>query len=188
MNQNTIRPLALAGVAGGICWIVMAVSALLSEAKGTRVVLDEPGDYLGFGCFAAALALTVCALIALHLHQRGADGALGRAGVLVAGTGCAAQCVVISTIVVTGEEPSFFGVAAPLAIFTWFAGSILLGIAIRRAGVLPGWVGGVLPVVTLFAIVGSEAGTSVLIGLFLIVVGTRLAGAATAAVPALSRS
>ena len=182
MNTNTLRQLSLAGVAGGVCWIVMAVSALLSEARpdGQKVVLETAGDYAGFGIFAAALALTVCALLALHGHHRGADGALGRTGVRIAAAGCAAQCLVISTIVVTGEEPSFFGVAAPLAILTWFVGSVAFGVAIRRAGVLPSWVGVALPVVTAVAIVGSEGGTSVLIGVFLIVVGARLATAAGA--------
>jgi hypothetical protein len=43
--------------------------------------------------------------------------------------------------------------------------------------VLPGWVGIALPLVTMVAIVGSEYGTSVLIGTFLIVVGARIARA-----------
>jgi hypothetical protein len=48
------------------------------------------------------------------------------------------------------------------------------------AGVLPGWVGIALPLVTMVAIVGSEFGTSALIGVFLIVVGRRLATASAA--------
>lgn len=45
---------------------------------------------------------------------------------------------------------------------------------------MPGWVGPVLPVVTLLAIVGSNAGTSVLIGMFLALVCGRIAAAASA--------
>jgi hypothetical protein len=56
------------------------------------------------------------------------------------------------------------------------------GCGIRRARTLPGWVGIALPVVTLFAIVGSEAGTSLLIAAFLVVVGRRLARASSGAI------
>jgi hypothetical protein len=180
LSPSTHRLLSRASIAGGLCWILLAVFGLATSARpdGERLVLDGAADYAAFGSFAAALALTVAALAALHLHHRGVDGRLGRAGTIVACAGAAAQFVVIATIVATGEEPSWFGVAAPVAIFTWFAGSVLLGIAIRRAAVVPRWVGTVLPIVTAFAIVGSEAGTSVLIGAFLIAVGTRLARAA----------
>ena len=164
----------LAAVAGGLCWIAMAIGALATPARDQeRLVLTETSDYVGHGIFAAALVLTVLALLGLHRLHGGADGALGRAGAVVAMLGCAGQSVVIGTIVATGEEPSWFGVAAPVAILTWFLGSIAFGVAIRRAGVLPRWAGIVLPIVTLFAIVGSEAGTSVLIGVFLIEMGRR---------------
>lgn len=172
-----------AAVAAGLCWIVMAVGSLLSPSRNTRVVLSDAGDYFGFGLFATALILTVLALLGLHRLHGGADGTLGRAGATIAMLGCGAQAVVIGTIVVTGEEPSWFGVAAPVAILTWFLGSVAFGIAIRRAGVLPRWAGVVLPIVTLFAIVGSEAGTSVLIGAFLIEMGRRAVFAPGLAAP-----
>lgn len=179
MHSNSHRPFMLAGVAGGVCWIVMAIGALTSPARpeGTRVVLTETSDYVGMGVFAAALVFTVFALFGLHRLHRGADGGLGRAGASVAMLGCAAQSVVIGTIVVTGEEPAWFGIAAPVAILTWFLGSIAFGVAIRRAGVLPRWAGVLLPIVTLFAIVGSEGGTSILIGVFLIEMGRRAVSA-----------
>jgi hypothetical protein len=91
--------------------------------------------------------------------------------------------VVIAAIVVNGTETSWFGIAAPLAILTWFVGSVLLGIAVYRAGVMPAWVGIVLPFATAFAIVGSNAGTSAIIGVFQIVVGLRVARAVGAESP-----
>ena len=181
MSSRHLRPLAHAAVAGGACWIMLAVWAVLTasanEKDNPNGALTDAGDYVGFTVFAAALALTVLGLLALHLHQRGADGRLGRAGAAVAMLGCAAQCVVITGVIVNGEDTSWFGVAAPLAILTWLLGSVAFGVAIRRAGVLPGWVGTALPLVTMVAIVGSEFGTSALIGVFLIVVGRRLATA-----------
>ena len=175
MQPNSQRPLMLAAVAAGACWIAMAIGALTTPAgpDDQRLVLTDTADYVGHGIFAAALVLTVLALLGLHRLHGGADGALGRTGARIAMLGCAAQSVVIGTIVVTGEEPAWFGVAAPVAILTWFLGSIAFGVAIRRAGVLPRWAGFVLPIVTLFAIVGSEAGTSLLIGGFLIEMGRR---------------
>jgi hypothetical protein len=187
MSPRTLRPLARAAVAGGACWIALALWAVLtasaSEESNPSGALTGAGDYLGFTIFACALALTVAGLLALHLHQRGADGRLGRAGAAVAMLGCAAQFVVIAGVIVNGEDTSWFGVAAPLAILTWILGSVAFGVATRRAGVLPLWVGTLLPVVTLLAIPGAEYGTSVLIGAFLIVVGTRIATAAGATLP-----
>jgi len=181
------RPLALAAAAGGACWLALAVMAALAPAHTGRLVLETAGDYALFGLFAVSLALTVPALLALHLHHHGADGRLGRAGALVAMAGAAGQCVVISAIVVSGEETSWFGIGAPIAIATWVAGSIALGVAIRRAALMPGWVGIALPVATVFAVVGADYGTSVLIGAFQIVIGLRIAraaGASAAAAPA----
>ena len=181
MPARNLRPLALAAVAGGACWIVLALWAVLtasaSEKDNPNGALTDAGDYFGFTVFAAALALTVAGLLALHLHQRGADGRLGRAGAAIAMAGAGAQCVVITGVIVNGEDTSWFGIAAPLAILTWIVGSVAFGVAIRRAKVLPGWVGIALPVATLLAIPGSEYGTSVLIGAFLIVAGTRVARA-----------
>jgi hypothetical protein len=180
MTARTLRSLSLAAVAGGACWIVLALWGVLTASASEdnpNGALTGAGDYFGFIVFDAALALTVCGLLALHLHQQGADGRLGRIGAAVAMLGCAAQCVVIAGVIVNGEDTSWFGIAAPLAILTWFLGSVAFGVAIRRAGVLPGWVGVTLPLVTMVAIVGSEFGTSALIGVFLIVVGRRLATA-----------
>lgn len=186
MPSPLLRPLAAAAVAGGLCWIAFAVSGVLSASDNSneKVVLEGAGDYLGFGLFALCLALAVTAVAALHLHHRGADGRLGRIGAIVAGAGAAAQCVVISGIVVNGEETSWFGVAAPLAILTWFAGSVVLGVAVYRAGLMPRWVAIALPIATAFAIVGSDAGTSVLIGAFQVVVGVRIVRAAGASASA----
>ena len=184
MSSPKLRAVASAAVVGGACWIAFAVAALASSAaEEKKVVLEGTGDYAGFGLFALSLALSVPAIAALHLHQRGADGRLGRIGAIVAMTGAAAQCIVISGIIVNGEETSWFGVAAPLAILTWFVGSVLLGIAVTRAGVMPIWVGIVLPIATAFAIVGSDAGTSALIGAFQVFIGLRIARAAAAGAP-----
>jgi hypothetical protein len=188
-SPGTLGALAYAAVAGGACWIVLALWAVLtasaSEQDNPNGALTDAGDYFGFTVFACALGLTVAGLLALHLHQRRADGRLGRVGAVVAMLGCGAQCVVIAGLIVNGEDTSWFGIAAPLAILTWILGSVAFGVATRRAGVLPRWVGTALPLVTLFAIPGSEYGTSVLIAAFLIVIGLRIARAAGAAAPAL---
>jgi hypothetical protein len=187
MSSSTLRPVAAAGALGGLCWLVFAVSsALTGETTDTAVVLDTAGEWFGFSLFAVCLALAVPGVLALHLHQRGADGRLGRAGAVVAMTGAAAQCIVIAAIVAGGEETSWFGIGAPLAILTWFAGSVAFGIATRRAGVLPTWTGFALPIATLFAIVGADYGTSVLLGMFQLVTCSRILRATsdTAAHPA----
>jgi hypothetical protein len=182
MSSPLLRSLAPLTILGGACWVAFAISNLVAgETSSERVDLSTTGDYVGFGLFSLCLALSVPALAALHLYHRGADGRLGRAGAIVAVAGAAAQCVVITGIVVNGEETSWFGVGAPLAILTWVVGSVLLGVAISRAHVMPRWTGVALPLVTVFAIVGANAGTSVLIGAFQIVIGGRLARASSSA-------
>jgi hypothetical protein len=181
MSTPLLRPIALTAAAGGVGWIAFAVFTVASgPAEDTRVVLTDVADYAGFTLFAVCLALAVACPLALHLHHRGADGALGRTGARVAMAGAGAQCVVIAGIVVNGEETSWFGIAAPLAILTWFAGSVMLGVAVRRVRLLPAWVGIGLPIATLLAIVGANAGTSVLLGAFQLVIGLRIAGASSA--------
>lgn len=184
MSSKTLRLLASAAVVGGLCWIAIAVlNVALGSNDDVRLVLEGAGDYVLFAVFAAALALTIPGLLALHAHQRGADGRLGRIGTIVAALGAGAQCGVICTILVEGGDGPWFDTAAPLAILTWIVGSVVLGVAVRRAGLMPAWVGIALPIVTLLAIAGSPYGTSVLIGVFLIVVGSRMVRAATAGVP-----
>jgi len=63
-------------------------------------------------------------------------------------------------------------------------GSVALGVAVRRAGLMPAWVGIGLPIATVLAIVGAAYGTSVMTGVFLIAVGSRMVrAAATVGVP-----
>lgn len=184
MSSPPLRPVALAAAAGGACWLAFGAQAAGSpNTERAKVDLSGVGDYLGWGLFALCLALSVAGVLALHLHHRGADGRLGRAGALVAMAGAGGQCVVISTIVVTGEEPTWFNAAAPAAIFTWLIGSIVLAVAIRRARILPVWVAVALPVATLFAIIGSDYGTSVLIGALQLVTGLRILRASDATAP-----
>lgn len=182
MSTSKLRAIARAAIAGGLAWLALVPFAIVNAGRYDEgLVLDTADGYLMYGLLTLALALTVPALLGLHLHQRGADGRLGRVGTLVAIAGVATQSVVIGAIVVAGQETSWFGVTAPIAIATWFIGSVLLAIAIGRGRLMPRWVAFALPVVTLFAIVGAEFGTSVLIGIFLLVVGLRIARAAGAA-------
>lgn len=181
MSPSKLRVIALLAAAGGACWLALVPFAIANAGRyDDGLVLDTAGGYVLYGLFALSLALTVPALLAVHLHQGGADGRLGRAGTLVAIAGVATQCVVIAAIVAAGQETSWFEPTAPIAILTWFIGSVLLGIAIRRARLMPGWVAIALPVVTLFAVVGASLGTSVLIGLFQVIIGLRIARAAEA--------
>jgi hypothetical protein len=181
VSPQTLRTLASATVVGGVLWIATAVmNVALGANDDKRLVLETTGDYALFAVFAAALALTIPALVALHVHQRGAAGRLGAAGVAVACAGVAGQFVVISTILVNGGDGPWFDIAAPVAILTWFVGSILLGIAVHRAGLLPGWVGAGLPIAMVMAIVPAALGSSVVTGAYLIAVGAGIVRAATA--------
>ncbi len=57
---------------------------------------------------------------------------------------------------------------------------ILLGVAVHRAGLLPGWVGAGLPIAMVMAIVPAALGSSAVTGAYLIAVGAGIVRAATA--------
>lgn len=184
MSSTTLRTLGSAAVLGGVAWICLAVmNVALGTNDDERLVLEGAGQYVLFTVFAAALALTIPAVIALHAHQRGADGRLGAIGARVACLGVAGQFGVVVTILVNGGDGPWFDVAAPLAILTWFVGSLLLGLAIRRAQLMPAWVGVGLPIAMLVAIVPAALGSSVATGVYLIVVGAGIARAASGGAP-----
>jgi hypothetical protein len=100
-----------------MCWIATAVLCVtLGSNDDVRLVLEGVADYALFAVFAAALALTIPGLLALHAHQRGADGRLRRIATIIAATGAGAQCAVICTILIEGGDGPWFDTAAPLAI------------------------------------------------------------------------
>ena len=64
------------------CWIVFAVLGVADRervrAGQRRSCWTTPATTSAHALFACCLGLTVAGLLALHLHQRGADGRLGR--------------------------------------------------------------------------------------------------------------
>lgn len=67
-----------------------------------------------------------------------------------------------------------------MALLTWWVGSILLGVAVRCARLMPGWVGAGLPVAMILAIAFASLGSGVVTGAYLIAVGAGIVRAATA--------
>jgi hypothetical protein len=134
MRTSTTRRrlTALAAMAGG----AMAAASGALQASG----LDWDGSkvetvpqHVALGLFAAALVLTIPAVLALAGY---ADGRLraGRYGI-VAGQFAVAAAATVSNI--RGDDASWFPAVAGPANLVWVAGSIALAIALYRTARVP---------------------------------------------------
>ena len=86
---------------------------------------------------AAAGLLTLAGLVGLHVHDAGRSGRLGTTGVVFAVLG--AGLVFVGNAAEGGFELDYGWGMFMLGMLTLVAGSVLVGIATLRAGVLPGW-------------------------------------------------
>jgi len=96
----------------------------------------------------------VLMLVGLRGIQRGQDGKLGFAGLLLVTIGVAAIGIALIASVITASENSF-GPAYPLGALTSFIGMVVFTIGALRARVLPWWM---TPALTVTWIVGGPVG------------------------------
>ncbi len=124
------------GIAAMVAGALVIVLVLLSEAL--------PEGF--FFVFILVFLLLVAALLGLHARQAGRSGPLGRLGLVLALIGAGALAALFAVV---GVAEALFGFdpdesaalgAVLLALFIAFiVGTVLLGVATIRAGVLPRW-------------------------------------------------
>jgi len=161
------RLTALAAMAGGA--MAAAVGALQASGldwdDGSKV--ETVPQHVTLGLFAAALVLTIPAVLALAEY---ADGRLraGRYGI-VAGQFAVAAAATVSNI--RGDDASWFPAVAGPGNFVWVAGSIALAIALYRTARVPRPVAVGLVVAYIGTIPLSMIGGGIIAGAYWLAVG-----------------
>jgi hypothetical protein len=130
---------------GGIAGIVAAahiiVSAILEQLSPLQRIYDSVASYLYLGVVVAAYIAVIVAVLGIHaLHSgRPRYGRLGTTGTVLTIAGYLIMIVVRMISMVAGRESlGNVRIGAGLAVLI---GSVLLGVIILRARILPWWCG-----------------------------------------------
>jgi hypothetical protein len=141
MTSTTTARGATAGMAGGVGWVLFPWG---TQFIGIEHDASAAGEmfaiaYYGLLLVVPALLLLV-GLQALHAHHRGRYGRLGSAGALVTGIGLGAMftglAVEMTTFTIAGEKSAIGHAIWMSGFLLLLPGSVLLGAAVWRAGVL----------------------------------------------------
>jgi hypothetical protein len=164
MNVKHYRLAAFAAMAGGAAWAMSGPMQLAGvNEHETKVV--TVGEHILIGLFSLALVLTAPGLLALARHARSNTGAK------VAVVGMVLLSLTALSSNITGEDQSFFPVAASLTNLMWLGGSIALAVSLYKAGRVPRWVAIGLPLVQVFALPLSVVGGGLVAGGYWLAVG-----------------
>lgn len=157
----------LMGLAGAAALVGQGALELAHHQKDPFVT---GADYAVEILFAAGLLLTIAALFDTFGHVL-ATGT-GRAGLGLATGGQALLGAIAAATAAHGGD--VLGPLFPMAVLAWFAGSIMLAIAIRRGGGAARRIVVALPVAVLASIILSPGGAAVIGAFWLVVIGDSL--------------
>ena len=151
--------------AGGITQIVH------SQRHSGNSVVGVAG-YLSLSFFVVALIAIAPSFIAL---ARSARPGVAQKGAVAAAAGTAVLGLTSITSLVYGHDLGLFNVVAPVTNAAWFFGSIVLAVALKRAGKVSGWVAIGLPVAWVATIPLATLGGGVIAGAYFLAGGYLLA-------------
>jgi hypothetical protein len=138
MSSDAVKWGGVAGVAAAVLLILSAVLNQLTPAEG---IVDTPGEYLDRAVVVLAYIGVIVAVLGIHALHRGNSryGGLGTAGsvMTIAGYAIIAVITVISMI----QDFEYLLTVRIGAGGLVLLGSLLLGVIIIRARVLPWWCG-----------------------------------------------
>jgi hypothetical protein len=129
------------GIAGIAAAALFIVSAILEQLSPLQRIYDSVASYLYLGVVVAAYIAVIIAVLGIHaLHSgRPRYGRLGTAGTVLTIAGYLIMIVVRMINMVAGRESlGNVRLGAGLAVLI---GSVLLGVIILRARILPWWCG-----------------------------------------------
>jgi len=129
------------GIAGIAAAALFIVSAILEQVSPLQRIYDSVASYLYLGVVVAAYIAVIVALLGIHaLHSgRPRYGRLGTIGAVLTIAGYLIMIVVRMISMVAGRESlGNVRIGAGLAVLI---GSVLLGVIILRARILPWWCG-----------------------------------------------
>ncbi|WP_219420368.1 hypothetical protein [Pseudonocardia nigra] len=133
---------ATAGLVGGAAWVLFGWGTPWAEVgDGATPTIGAAAAAAWFWLLLVVpAALLLVALRSLHVRHRGRYGRLGTAGAAITGVGFAAMGVgtawELVTITVAGVESAVGYAVHSLGFVLLLPGTVLLGIAVWRAGVL----------------------------------------------------
>jgi hypothetical protein len=129
------------GIAGIAAAALFVVSAILEQLSPLQRIYDSVASYLYLGVVVAAYIAVIVAVLGIHaLHSgRPRYGRLGTTGTVLTIAGYLIMIVVRLISMVAGRESlGNVRIGAGLAVLI---GSVLLGVIILRARILPWWCG-----------------------------------------------
>jgi hypothetical protein len=129
------------GIAGIVAAALFIVSAILEQLSPLQRIYDSVASYLYLGVVVAAYIAVIIAVLGIHaLHSgRPRYGRLGTTGTVLTIAGYLIMIVVRMIGMVAGRESlGNVRIGAGLAVLI---GSVLLGVIILRARILPWWCG-----------------------------------------------
>jgi hypothetical protein len=129
------------GIAGIAAAALFIVSAILEQLSPLQRIYDSVASYLYLGVVVAAYIAVIIAVLGIHaLHSgRPRYGRLGTTGTVLTIAGYLIMIVVRMISMVAGRESlGNVRIGAGLAVLI---GSVLLGVIILRARILPWWCG-----------------------------------------------
>ena len=129
------------GIAGIAAAALFIVSAILEQLSPLQRIYDSVASYLYLGVVVAAYIAVIIAVLGIHALHRGRPryGRLGTAGTVLTIAGYLIMIVARMISMVAGRESlGNVRIGAGLAVLI---GSVLLGVIILRARILPWWCG-----------------------------------------------
>ena len=146
-------------------FLAMVVGAAQAVRTGDTSVQIATGMRWILVVFALSLLVAVPAYLAL--------GALARSplGARIAAVGTPLLALGAASSAINGQDLAWFPAVAVVANALWLIGSVTLGVSLWRAGQVPRWIAGLLPVtmpVTLFL---SQLGSGLVVGAFWVALG-----------------
>ena len=129
------------GIAGIVAAALFIVSAILEQLSPLQRIYDSVASYLYLGVVVAAYIAVIIAVLGIHaLHSgRPRYGRLGTTGTVLTIAGYLIMIVVRMISMAAGQESlSNVRIGGGLAVLI---GSVLLGVIILRARILPWWCG-----------------------------------------------
>jgi hypothetical protein len=138
MSTSTRRSGGTAALLAAVALVLSAILAVLLPPEG---IVDSASEYVYRGLAIVAYGAIIAAVLGLHQAHRGIPryGGLGTIGTVATVVGYGVMLVLSAIVVVRDFE--YLLTIRVTAAFVLLIGSVLLGIAVLRARLLPWWCG-----------------------------------------------
>ena len=129
------------GIAGAVAAALLVLSAILNQLSPIKTTYDSAASYLYLAAVFVAYVAVLVALLGIHAVHRGRPryGRLGAVGTVLTFAGYAIIAIVTAISMVQGQRSlQIVRIGGALLLLV---GSVLLGVILLRAKLLPWWCG-----------------------------------------------